>query len=312
MLCYLTFGFVYLTSHFSDFKKVEVINTHFSIPTGPLGMVASKLFALPNILTIIGGDIYDPTKRSSPHRSAILRFFNGMIINSATHVVAISSDTKKRAEEHYKIRKEISVINYGFTPPVRTNTNRSELGLSEQKYYLIAVGRLVKRKGFEYLIESLKDLPTKIQLLIIGDGPLEKELRNTAMRAEVSGRVFLLGYQTRERIWEYLQVSDCFVLSSLHEGLGIVVQEAMCAGLPIVASDNGGQVDLIHNGRNGVLVKPKDSHALSSAIKEIYSHPDTAKEMGRNNMNDIKRCDISNNCEEYIKLFHLGVRGNNR
>jgi glycosyltransferase involved in cell wall biosynthesis len=312
MLCYLTFGFAYLTSHFSDFKKVEVINTHFSIPTGPLGMAASKLFALPNILTIIGGDIYDPTKRSSPHRSAILRFFNRIFINSATHVVAISSDTKKRAEEHYNIRKEISVINYGFTPPERTNTNRSELGLSEQKYYLIAVGRLVKRKGFEYLIESLKDLPTEIQLLIIGDGPLEQELGNTASRAGVGDRVSLLGYQTRERIWEYLQVSDCFVLSSLHEGLGIVVQEAMCAGLPIVASDNGGQVDLIRNGRNGVLVRPMDSHALSSAIKEIYSHPDTADEMGRNNMNDIKRCYMLDNREEYIKLFHLGVTGNNK
>ncbi|MBE0568110.1 MAG: glycosyltransferase family 4 protein [Deltaproteobacteria bacterium] len=309
MLSYLAFGFVYLTSHFSDFRKIVAINTHFSIPTGPLGMVASKLFALPNVLTIIGGDIYDPTKRHSPHRSAVLRFFNRMIINSATHVVAISSDTKMRAEEHYKIKKEISVINYGFPPPERTNVNRSELGLSEQKYYLIAVGRLVRRKGFEYLIASLRDLPSEIQLLIIGDGPLEQELRSIASRAGVSDRVSLLGYQTRERIWEYLQVSDCYVLSSLHEGLGIVVQEAMCAGLPIVSSDNGGQVDLIHHGRNGVLVKPMDPQALSSAIKEIYSHPEMAAEMRRNNMNDIKRCYIAENCEEYIKLFHLGARG---
>lgn len=309
MLSYLACGFVYLTSHYSDFRKIVAINTHFSIPTGPLGMVASKLFALPNVLTIIGGDIYDPTKRHSPHRSAVLRFFNRMIINSATHVVAISSDTKMRAEEHYKIKKKISVINYGFPPPERTNANRSELGLSEQKYYLIAVGRLVRRKGFEYLIASLRDLPSEIQLLIIGDGPLEQELRSIASRAGVSDRVSLLGYQTRERIWEYLQVSDCYVLSSLHEGLGIVVQEAMCAGLPIVSSDNGGQVDLIRNGRNGVLVKPMDPQALSSAIKEIYSHPEMAAEMRRNNMNDIKRCYITDNCEEYIKLFHLGARG---
>jgi glycosyltransferase involved in cell wall biosynthesis len=166
----------------------------------------------------------------------------------------------------------------------------------------------VKRKGFEYLIESLQYLPAEIQLLIIGDGPLEQELRNVAIRTGGGDRVSFLGYQTRERIWEYLQVTDCFVLSSLHEGLGIVVQEAMCAGLPIVSSDNGGQVDLIHNGRNGVLVKPMDSQALSSAIREIYSHPEMAAEMRRNNMNDIKRCYISDNCQEYVKLFHLGTR----
>jgi glycosyltransferase involved in cell wall biosynthesis len=138
---------------------------------------------------------------------------------------------------------------------------------------------------------------------------LEQELRTVAIRTGVNDRVSFLGYQTRERIWEYLQVSDCFVLSSLHEGLGIVVQEAMCAGLPIVSSDNGGQVDLIRNGRNGVLVRPMDSHALSSAIKEIYSRPDTAAEMRRNNLDDIKRCYISDNCEEYIKLFHRGATG---
>ncbi len=312
MLCYLAFGFAHLVSHFTDFRKAEVINTHFSIPTGPLGVAASKLLALPNILTIIGGDIYDPTKPGSPHRSAIFRFFNSVIINSATHVVAISSDTKKRALEHYKIKKDINVINYGFDPPERKKINRSDLGLAEDKYYLIGVGRLVKRKGFEYLIESLRDLPTGIQLLIIGDGPLEQELKNTALRAGVSDRVILPGYQPRERIWEYLQACDCFVLSSLHEGLGIVVQEAMCAGLPIVASDNGGQVDLIHDGRNGVLVRPMDSKALSSAIEEIYTHPEKAAEMGRNNVDDIKRCYMSENREEYVKLFHLGTRGNGK
>ena len=308
MLCYLTFGFAYLTYHMANFRKVEVINTHFAIPTGPLGMAASKLLTVPNVLTIIGGDIYDPTKRSSPHRSSILRFFNRIIINSAAHVVAISSDTKRRAEEHYNIKKDITVINYGFSPPESTHPNRSDLGLSERNYYLIAVGRLVKRKGFEYLIDSLRNLTDVIHLLIIGDGPLEHDLRNAAIKAGVSDRVFLLGYQTRERIWEYLQVVDCFVLSSLHEGLGIVVQEAMCAGLPIVASNNGGQVDLIHDGRNGRLVRPMDANALSSAIKEIYSNRDMAAEMGRNNRNDIKRCHISDNREEYIRIFHLGIR----
>ena len=311
MLCYLIFGFAYLIFHIGDFRQVEIINTHFAIPTGPLGMAASKLLSVPNVLTIIGGDIYDPTKRSSPHRSSILRFVNRGIINSATSVVAISSDTKKRTEEHYNLKKGkkgIKVINYGFNPPESSHPNRSDLGLNDQNYYLIAVGRLVKRKGFEYLINSLQNLPTEIHLLIIGDGPLEHELKNVAIQAGVSERVSFLGYQTRQRIWEYLQVADCFVLSSLHEGLGIVVQEAMCAGLPIVATDNGGQVDLIRNGRNGLLVKPMDSLVLATAIEKIYSERDMAAEMGRNNRNDIKRCDMSVNREEYIRLFNNVIK----
>jgi L-malate glycosyltransferase len=307
MLCYLTFGFGYLVAHRKDFRDVTVINTHFSIPTGPLGLAASKLLSVPNVLTIIGGDIYDPTKRSSPHRNLLLRHCNRIIIDSATDVVAISSDTKKRAEEHYRVRKDIKVINYGFNPPEGNGSRRDALGLSDQKYYLIAVGRLVKRKGFEYLLRSLRDLPTGIHLLLVGDGPEERELREVAAQAGVSERVSFLGYQTRERILEYLQAADCFVLSSLHEGLGIVVQEAMSAGLPVVATDNGGQVDLIRDGRNGILVKPMDSTALASAIERIYSDRDKAAEMGRNNRKDIGRFYMPANCLEYIRIFREGA-----
>lgn len=303
MLCYLVSGTAYLLFHLRELRKTEVINTHFSIPTGPLGMVARVLLSTPNVLTIIGGDIYDPTKRSSPHRSATLRFCNSAIINSASSVVAISSDTKKRAQEHYDIRKEITVINYGFNPPERSAPSRAGLGLSDGKYYLIGVGRLVKRKGFDHLIAAMKDLPDDIHLLLIGDGPLEGELRDATVKAGAVERVSFLGYQTRKRIWEYLQAADCFVLSSHHEGLGIVVQEAMCAGLPVVATNNGGQVDLIRDGRNGILVNPLDTGALAAAIRTMHADRERAAEMGRNNKEDIKRCYMETNREEYIRLF---------
>lgn len=303
MVCYLTFGLAYLILHRKDLRDVRAINTHFAIPTGPLGIAASKLLSVPNVLTIIGGDIYDPTKRSSPHRNFFLRFCNRFIINWATDVVAISSDTKKRAEEHYRIRKDIKIINYGFDPPQGSKCRRDALGLSDQKYYLIAVGRLVERKGFEYLIRALQRLPTEIHLLLIGDGPQDRELRAAALQAGVSERVSFLGYQTRERIWQYLQAADCFVLSSLHEGLGIVVQEAMSAGLPVVATDNGGQVDLIRDGRNGILVKPMDPAGLASAIEKIHAERERATEMGRNNRRDIERCRMSVNSLEYIRIF---------
>ncbi len=303
MLCYLVSGTAYLLAHIRELRATEVINTHFSIPTGPLGMAAKMLLSAPNVLTIIGGDIYDPTKRSSPHRSAILRFCNAAIINAASSVVAISSDTKRRAEEHYKIRQEIEVVNYGFNPPERSAPDRAGLGLSDGTYYLIGVGRLVKRKGFDHLIAAMKELPDDIHLLLIGDGPLEPELRDAAAKAGAEERVVFLGYQTRDRIWEYLQAADCFVLSSHHEGLGIVVQEAMCAGLPVVSTNNGGQVDLIRNGRNGILVDPLDSGGLAAAIRTMHADREKAAQMGRNNEEDIRRCYMETNREEYIRIF---------
>lgn len=303
MFSYIVTGFLYICLHRNKFGKIDIINTHFAIPTGPLGVFASKVLNIPNVLTIIGGDIYDPTKKSSPHRSAMLRFVNRRIINSASSVIAISSDTKKRAETYYQIEKRIVIINYGFIPFELKYPSRSDLGLSPDKYYLIAVGRLVKRKGFDYLIRAIKQLSEEIHLLLIGDGPMDHELRNLIHTEKLTERVSLLGFQTREQIIKYFEVSDCFILSSMHEGLGIVVQEAMYTGLPIVATNNGGQVDLIKENRNGLLVEPSNVEKLAQTIALVHSNSELADSFRENNKIDIQKYFMDENSKEYIKVF---------
>jgi glycosyltransferase involved in cell wall biosynthesis len=303
MACYLVFGALHLLLRVGRFRRFDVINTHFSIPTGLLGVVARRVLSTPNLLTIIGGDIYDPTKTSSPHRSALLRRVNSFVINDAEAVVAISSDTKRRAEQHYDIRRPIGVINYGFIPVDVPETDRTELGLRQDRYYLVSVGRLVERKGFDHLIRAVAELPPDIHLLIVGDGPLESSLRDLAARTGVDDRVTMLGYVPRDGIWTYLAAADCYVLSSIHEGLGIVVQEAMHAGLPIVATDNGGQVDLVRQERNGLLVPPADPGSLAAAIRRLHADRGLAASMSRNNRRDLERLYMSSNAGEYIELF---------
>jgi len=304
MFSYLIFAFLYVLSHIKEFRDYDIMNTHFAVPNGPLGLLLSRLLGIPNVLTIIGGDIYDPTKKSSPHRSKFMRLVNSVVMNSADKVVAISSDTKMRAEKYYKIRKPITVINYGFSIPHNNGTHGpSQFPLDHGHYDLISVGRLVKRKGFEFLISSLKGLPSNVRLLIVGDGPMENQLKNLARREKVNDRVFFLGYKPREQVYEYLKDADCFVLSSLHEGLGIVVQEAMYMGLPIVSTDNGGQVDLIKDSRNGLLVQPGDVNGLTCAIKKVFSDRTLARAFGRNNRKDIKKYYVSRNCQYYLALF---------
>jgi glycosyltransferase involved in cell wall biosynthesis len=186
----------------------------------------------------------------------------------------------------------------------KSPASRRDLALAEDEYYLIAVGRLVERKGFEYLIKAMAALPVNVELLIIGDGPLEDDLKLLARTTGVEERVCFLGYQDQERLWSYLLVANCYVLSSLHEGLGIVVQEAMYAGLPIVATNNGGQVDLIQEGRNGLLVGTADVDALIAAISRLYGDRELASTMARNNQEDLKRMYMPVNCKEYIDLFY--------
>ena len=93
------------------------------------------------------------------------------------------------------------------------------------------------------------------------------------------------------------------MLSSLHEGLGIVVQEAMEAGLPVVATDNGGQVDLIHPGINGLLVPVGDPAAIAHAVRELVSDVERGREMGRKSQEVIAALHIDKNCLLYVEEF---------
>jgi L-malate glycosyltransferase len=301
MFFYIIIGILYIIFHGRSMHKFEIINSHFSIPTGLLGVVAARILRIPQVLTIIGGDIYDPTKRSSPHRQVLLRVINTFILNSSDQLVAISSDTKKRAQFFYKVKQEIIVINLGFVP----KQLRCIKNLRDQNghFKLIAVGRLIKRKGFDYLIDALQFLPNDIILYIVGDGPLENKLNELVAKKGLTERVSFTGYLSESRKFDLLQSSDCYVLSSIHEGLGIVVQEAMYAGLPIVSTNNGGQIDLIKQPRNGILVDPENSEKLAEAIMTFYSNREYAESVALNNKQDIQKFFISNNAKEYITIF---------
>lgn len=315
MLWYNVAGLLHVAVNLESYRRFDVVNTHFSIPTGPMASIVVRLLRRPHVLTIIGGDIYDPTKRWSPHRIGFLRWLNRRIIEAADRVVAISNDTRQRAESLYGIERPILVINYGFRPLVTDSPPEEDIRLVESnsdRFHLTAVGRLVRRKGFEHLIRAMALLPDNIVLDLIGDGPEATRLRNTARETAVEDRVRMHGFRDRREIYAVLRASDCFVLPSLHEGLGIVVQEAMDCGLPIVATNNGGQCDLIRPDRNGILVRPGDPRQLAEAIRRVYENPELAERMRRNNLTDIREYYMDHNAKLYIELFDRVASGPTR
>jgi glycosyltransferase involved in cell wall biosynthesis len=309
MASYLVFGALHVLRARRTLKRFDVINTHFSIPTGPLGHFASFVLGRPHVLTIIGGDIYDPTKRSSPHRFAILRALNRYLISRADEVIAISSDTAARARDLHGVRRPIDVVNYGFEPR-QGGAGRVAGRRDDGDFVLVAVGRLVPRKGFDHLIRAMSYLPGNVRTRIIGDGPEEPSLRALARDLGVQDRVHLVGFLPNERVLEELGRADCFVLSSLHEGLGIVVQEAMYLGLPIVSTNNGGQVDLLEHGRNALLVDPGRPEELASAIDRIRLDKKLANDFGRANQKDLESLYISENSAQYTDVFLRCLREN--
>lgn len=287
-------------------RKYDVINTHFAVPTGPAGAVLGRLSGIPNVLSLHGGDIYDPSKKLSPHRHPLLRWAVRMAINNSSAVVAQSSNTKQNAESIYRPTKNISIIPLGMPLPSPEPAERGALGLRNNALYLISVGRLVKRKGYNFLIEALgilKKSGLDAELILVGEGPEHDALASLAKNLGLSGSVKFTGAVSSEKKFRYLSASDLYVLSSLHEGFGIVLLEAMLCGLPIVATNVGGQVDIVKQGRNGLLVSPEDPAALAGEIAALIKDPDKRKAMHAANLEDVRNFSISAVAGKYEKLF---------
>jgi len=187
----------------------------------------------------------------------------------------------------------------------KRNELRNELFLPIDKKIICFVGRLYIEKGISYLIEAWSEIIIaypEVALLIIGDGPLMKSLKDKACALNLSDKIEFLG--KKENISEYLQASDIFVLPSLSEGLSCALLEAMACGLPCIATKIGGNVDLIDDGKDGILVEPASREELASAILRLLKDKKSSKNIGNEARKKIpERYSINSIVPAYINLY---------
>lgn len=284
-------------------NKYDIINTHFAVPTGPLGVWLSRKFKIKNILSLHGGDIYDPSKKSSPHKKFYFRKVVNWVLNNSDYIVAQSSNTKENTIKFYNPKKDIKVIPLAYEPFDFKKASRQELGLKEELFYTISIGRLVKRKGYDFLIESIAKCNKNVHALIISDGPEEENLKNLAKKLDILDRIHFLGFVSEEKKFQYLDNADVYVLSSAHEGFGIVLQEAMQVGLPIIATDNGGQVDFVKEEENGYLIKFGDKEDLSLKLNDLLENTDRKESFSAKNKQAINKFKTEAVCREYLRIL---------
>jgi glycosyltransferase involved in cell wall biosynthesis len=153
---------------------------------------------------------------------------------------------------------------------------------------LLAVGRLVPKKGFDVLVEAVAQLTFPFKLRIVGEGPEEEKLKRLVARFKLENCVTLCGGKThRDLPAEYSEAHAVVVPSVVDEtgdrdGLPNVVLEAMASRRPVVASDVGAIGSAVTQGETGVLLPPGDRFALASALEGIVRHPLICEQLGRN------------------------------
>ncbi|MEO2047697.1 MAG: glycosyltransferase family 4 protein [Pirellulales bacterium] len=282
----------------------DVINTMFAIPSGPTGVHLSKRHCIPHLLTIVGGDIYDPTKWYSPHRNPLLKPVVKRVLSKADRHTAISHDIERRARQFYKFDREIEVIPLGIKMPKFSPASREQLGLDINKQYAITVGRLVRRKDLPTLIRALHLLQRpELDLIVLGDGPELDNLKAIAQELGVSTQIQFRGFVPEELKYQLLTQSDVFALPSLHEGFGLVFIEAMHCGLPVVATTNGGQEDFLQDGKTGFMVASGDPLALKNALARVLDDSEWAARSGEENKRLAEQYSVENTALRYEELL---------
>lgn len=145
------------------------------------------------------------------------------------------------------------------------------------------VGRLVEQKGQMYLIElvaRLKAQGMQVKLLVAGTGKLEAQLKQAARAHDVADEVVFLGFV--EHIKAVMESIDIFVLSSLYEGFGYVLTEAMASCKPVVAFNVSSNPEIVMDGQTGFLVPTGDVEALTQRVTALIRQPQQRQELGRN------------------------------
>jgi len=141
----------------------------------------------------------------------------------------------------------------------------------ENKKVLLSVGRVVGWKGFQLVLEAIRELD--VVYVLIGDGEYLGELKQKAKSLGIEDKVLFLGKKDNKELYKYMNMADIFIQPSIgHEAFGITLVEAMACGLPVIASYNGGMKDIIEDGKNGFFFKIGDVEELKSKIIKSFDY----------------------------------------
>lgn len=202
------------------------------------------------------------------------------------NIIAVSDGVKENLTDYFGIREtEIEVIYNGIAPPEVNKTKldalKADLGIGEDFTRIACIARLEQAKGHTYLLQAMAKVlreERRIKVLVVGDGSLRNSLQAEADSLGISDNVVFLGFRTD--VPEILAYVDFIVLSSLQEGLPLVLLESLSLGTSAVATDVGGVKEIVVDGETGLLLRKGSVEKLAEAILYFARNPEVRRKIG--------------------------------
>ena len=204
----------------------------------------------------------------------------------ADYYIAISQKIKEVLVNDGIAEERIFVVHSGIDPHrfrQATGGNlTNEFDIRQNQKVVINVAHLAGHKGQLYLVRAIPLVLAKLpdtRFFIIGQGALMDELKTAAAELGLKKELVLTGF--REDVADFYRIAELFVMSSVKEGLGTAVLDALASGIPVVATRTGGLPEIIRDGETGRLVAPASPEALADGIVDMLIHADSAGQMAR-------------------------------
>lgn len=289
-------------------EKPAIVHTHTS-KAGILGRCAAKLAGVPTIVHTPHGHVF--YGHFGPLASRFFLLVEKILAFITDRMIAL---TESEREDYIRFavsnpNKIITIhsgveVDHYMKAEVNVEEKKKTLGIDPKVLVVGTVGWLLPIKGPIYLLRAMERVwlnHPEIQLIFVGKGDLENELRKKASQIGVTKKVKFLGW--RDDIPEIMHILDVFVLPSLNEGMGRVLIEAMAAGKPIIASNVGGIPDLVIQGQNGLLVPAKDIKALAEGIEYLLENQRERIEMGEKGRKMATNYGVNSMVEKIDRLY---------
>lgn len=277
-------------------EGVEHIHAHYATHPALEAWVIHHLTGISYSVTIHSHDIYD-CHAMLKQKLQEADFLVPISKYNVEYMVTLLGDW---------IREKCHVIHCGVDPFLyekSTSTNKSINNI----FQILQIGSLHWKKGQVHLIRSmahLKKLGVSFQLKIIGEGEERASIEAEIQKLQLEDCVELLGAKTQSEVATFLQTADCYIQSSVSEGIPVAIMEAMASNLPVVATNITGIPELVLHEKTGILVNPTDQEELAKALFELFQSPTRRHAMGKKGHDwVIAEFNLQKNSRKLTQLF---------
>lgn len=261
-------------------ERFDIVHTHL-YRANMIGRIAAILAGVPHI--------FSSEHNTNSWKKPVDIFWDRLLARFTNKVIAVSDYVKDFTQHQEKLdSQKLVTVKHGICLNEFDAVNgrvqtRNLLGFDGNQTIVGSLGRLVPQKGYAYFLKAMPEILDKFpdtQFVIVGDGPLKPELVELSKRLGIESNLHFTGF--RKDIPQLLKAMDLFVCSSLWEGFGIVLIEAMACSLPVIAANVGPIPEVVKHGETGILIESENAVQIASSVIQLLANQKQMQQLGRN------------------------------